>query len=72
MTGDLALRKAAKEENVKYIGTIGVLDRLLKEKLITNSEYNNCLEELIKNNGKKVRLPAKELEERIKKLKINS
>ena len=38
LTGDNALRKAAISEKVKVIGTIGLLDRLLNEKCIDNSD----------------------------------
>ncbi len=34
--------------------------------------YFNCINELIKNNGEKVKLSVKELEERISEIKINS
>ena len=66
LTGDGPLRKAAEQENVT--GTIGVLDRLYEGQFIEQEEYAECLKELLKNNGEKVRLPAKELEKRIEKL----
>ena len=68
LTGDGPLRKAAEQENVVVIGTIGVLDRLYEGKHIEQEEYAECLKELLKNNGEKVRLPAKELEKRSEKL----
>lgn len=68
LTGDGPLRKAAEQENVTVIGTIGVLDRLYEGKYIEQEEYAECLKELLKNNGEKVRLPAKELEKRIENL----
>lgn len=68
LTGDGPLRKAAEQENVTVIGTIGVLDRLYEGKYIEQEEYTECLKELLRNNGGKVRLPAKELEKRIENL----
>ena len=65
MTGDGPLRKAAEQECVSVIGTIGVLDRLYEGAYIEKDEYLNCLKSLIENNGKKVRLPAEELQKRV-------
>lgn len=65
MTGDGPLRKAAEQEKVFVIGTIGVLDRLYEGQYIVQEEYVWCLEELLKNNGQKVRLPEKELQKRV-------
>lgn len=65
MTGDGPLRKAAEQEDVSVIGTIGVLDQLYEGKYIEGEEYVDCLKELLRNNGKKVRLPEKELQKRI-------
>lgn len=65
MTGDGALRKAAKQENVPVIGTIGILDQLHNGNYIAKSEYLSCLEALLKENGKKVRLPKSALLERL-------
>ncbi len=65
MTGDGPLRKAAEQEGVPVIGTIGVLDRLYGGQYIEKDEYVDCLKELLRNNGKKVRLPENELQKRI-------
>ena len=65
MTGDGPLRKAAEQENVSVIGTIGVLDQLYEGQYIEREEYVDCIKELLQNNGKKVRLPEKELQKRI-------
>lgn len=65
MTGDGPLRKAAEQEGVAVIGTIGVLDRLYQGEYIGKAEYLNCLKSLIEHNGKKVRLPAEELQKRV-------
>lgn len=65
MTGDGALRKAAEQEEVAVIGTIGVLDQLYEGKYIAKEEYINCLQSLLENNGQKVRLPEKELQKRV-------
>lgn len=66
LTGDQALRKAANAEGVSLIGTIGILDQLHNRELITTTEYVDCLKALQSNNGKIIRLPARELEERIR------
>lgn len=67
MTGDGALRKAAVEEAVRVIGTIGVLDQLLKNEYIDDTEYCDCLRELLKYNGREIRLPKAEIQMRLQK-----
>lgn len=69
MTGDGPLRKAAQSVGVTVMGTIGVLDQLHEGQYIENTEYLECLEKLKERNGGKVRLPQKELEKRIEKMK---
>ena len=69
MTGDGPLRKAAVQENVQVIGTIGVLDQLYSGNYIDKEEYRYCITALLDNNGKKVRLPEKELLKRVEKQK---
>lgn len=61
MTGDMALRKAALQEGVQVIGTIGILDELKNNALLQPEEYQMCLRMLHHYNGKKVRLPEHEL-----------
>lgn len=68
MTGDAALRKAALSEGVSVMGTIGLLDKLYEDEKITSEEYRECLLLLIKVNGREVRLPYVELQNRINKL----
>ena len=65
LTGDGALRKAAKAEGVSVIGTIGILDRLLEEDSIDIKEYRECLESFEKLNGGIVRLPRTAIKERL-------
>ena len=65
MTGDGPLRKAAAQEGVEVIGTIGVLDQLYEGTYIEKEEYVYCLKALLDNNGQKVRLPEKELQKRL-------
>ena len=65
MTGDGPLRKAAAQEGVEVIGTIGVLDQLYEGTHIEKEEYVYCLKALLDNNGQKVRLPEKELQKRL-------
>lgn len=63
LTGDNALRKAAVQENVQVLGTIGLLDRLYKGAFIDATEYKECLEGLLEH--KERRLPPDELQKRI-------
>lgn len=65
LTGDGPLRKAASAEGVQVLGTIGILDKLQEGKHIPKEEYIFCIKELLKHNGGKVRLPEKELKERL-------
>ena len=68
MTGDAALRKAALSEGVSVIGTIGILDKLWDEEKISLKEYRECILLLIKANGREVRLPMAELQNRLNKI----
>ena len=63
LTGDNALRKAAKNEGVDVFGTIGLLDMLFELKLINKSEYKYCIESFL-NHGER-RLPVEELQKRL-------
>lgn len=69
LTGDGALRKAAKSENVNMLGTIGILDQLLDGNYIAEHEYEFCLLKLQKHNGQAVRLPKSEINSRLQRLK---
>lgn len=64
-TGDAALRKAADQEDVRVIGTIGILDQLYAEGKIDGAELKYCLEQLRELNGGVVRLPNAEIEKRL-------
>lgn len=68
MSGDGALRKAAHDEKVQVIRTIGILDRLFQSKKITAEEYRYCLEQLLENEGRLIRLPEQELRARLVQL----
>ncbi len=61
LTGDGPLRKAAKLEGVQVMGTIGILDQLSEGRYICLDEFQYCIEELLKYNGGKERLPENEL-----------
>ena len=67
LTGDHALRNAARSESVPLIGTIGILDQLRDQELISTEEYVDSLKDLQAQNGTVVRLPAHELSERIQR-----
>lgn len=69
LTGDSALRKVAKHENVNVLGTIGILDQLFDGSYIDESEYEYCLKELERYNGQEVRLPKSEINSRLQRLK---
>ena len=68
LTGDGALRKAAGQENVMVMGTLGVLDQLWKQERISEDEYETCLRRLLDHNGKAVRLPGAEILSRLMQL----
>ena len=68
LTGDGALRKAANNENISVIGTLGILDQLRDMMKISEEEYESCLYLLLDNNGGAVRLPESEILERIRLL----
>lgn len=67
LTGDQALRNAAHSEGVSLIGTIGLLDQLHDHALISTEEYVDSLKDLQAKNGTVIRLPARELSERIQR-----
>lgn len=62
LTGDGPLRKAAEKEQVKIMGTIGVLKQLHEESYISKEKYKECLMTLQHENGGKIRLPKALLE----------
>ncbi len=68
LTGDGALRKAAKQESVPIKGTLGILDDLRNRNLITADELKTCLLSLLENNGGAVRLPKAEILSRLETL----
>lgn len=68
LTGDGALRRAAKQESVKVMGTIGVLDQLYQNKYIPACEYQYSLLELKRHNHGVVRLPDSEIKSRLERL----
>ena len=65
LTGDGALRKAAMKEGVPLLGTLGILDQLYQQNLITRHHYHSCLEHLSKHNDGVIRLPKGEVEKRL-------
>ncbi len=65
LTGDGALRKAAVQEGVTILGTLGILDQLWEDRKVTAEEMKTCLEQLKEHNGGAVRLPKAELERRL-------
>ena len=65
LTGDRALRYAAETEGVTVMGTIGILDQLLEKECVSEAEYHTCIAELLKHNGREVRLPERELQQRL-------
>ncbi|MBR3325968.1 MAG: PIN domain-containing protein [Atopobiaceae bacterium] len=65
LTGDRRLRRAAADEGVEVLGTIGVLDRLFNEGIVDDCEYRSYISALLKVNGGVVRLPENELRKRL-------
>ena len=63
VTGDNALRLAAKNEAVEVRGTIGLLDSVYEQKLIDRTEYISCLERFLSHPER--RLPVDEIEKRL-------
>ena len=72
LTGDGALRKASREEGVRVIGTIGIMDQLLERELVSEAEYVECLQRLKQQNGGLVRLPWVEIETRLEKHSVDN
>jgi predicted nucleic acid-binding protein len=68
LTGDRALRKAARRESVNVIGTLGIIDQLFDQDMITTKEYETCLKRLQANNGKGIRLPEAEIISRLQQV----
>lgn len=64
LTGDNALRKAAKEEGVTTHGLLWLLDELCKNAILTGPQAANALEKIIAEGSW---LPKKECEERLKR-----
>ena len=67
LSGDGALRKAAKAEGVPVKGTIWIFDELLASSLISEEEYVQAMLDLQAQQGNGIRLPAKDLETRIQR-----
>ena len=65
LTGDGALRKAAVQEGVAIMGTLGILDQLFTDSYIDAEELRYCLEKLKESNGAAVRLPKDEIDKRL-------
>ena len=64
ITGDNALRNAAKQEGVATHGIFFLLDSLVKNEILTKANAANALERIIAEGSW---LPKKECEERFKK-----
>jgi len=64
ITGDDALRKAAKEEGIPVNGLLWFLDRLIEHKILTAKEAAGALKEIVAQGSW---LPKKECEARLKK-----
>lgn len=67
LSGDGPLRKAAKREKVEVHGTIWIIDRLLEEERVSNSDYRSILQELLSHCGKDRYLPLSEIQKRLNK-----
>ena len=67
LSGDKSLRSAADKEGVTVLGSIGLIDRLLREKLITNKEYYEILSAWENQTVLGRRLPIEEIRKRLKR-----
>lgn len=67
LSGDGALRKAAIKEEVEVHGTIWIVDRLLEEGRIPDSDYRSILQELLNHSGKDRFLPSAEIKKRLER-----
>ena len=67
LSGDKFLRSAAEKEGVIVLGSIGLVDKLLSENLITRKEYHEIL--LAWENQVELgrRLPIEEIRKRLKR-----
>ena len=65
LTGDGRLRKAAMQEGVPIMGTLGILDQLWDQQRISVDEQIACLQGLLNNNGGMIRLPKAEILSRL-------
>ena len=63
LTDNDALKKAAVEENVEFIDTSGLLEKLYHGEYITKSEYEDCLNQFL--ISKETRLSHNKLKNRI-------
>jgi len=69
ITGDDALRKAAKEEGVSVHGLLWILDRLIEHKILAPIEAADALEKIIAEGSW---LPKSDCEARLKRWKSSS
>lgn len=67
LTDDMALREAAKTEEVTVKGTLKILDELFISRIIAPWKYRQCLVRLLSMNGQEVRMPEIELIARIER-----
>ena len=66
LTGDAALRKAAEEESIQVMGSLGIMDKLLEDKLIKRKEYREVLQAWKAQIPLGRRLPMDEIDKRLK------
>lgn len=72
LTGDKRLRMVAANEGVEVHGTIWIFDELLREHLINEEAYVAYMQDLQHHNGKRIRLPADEIQMRINRRRFQS
>ncbi|MBR1508005.1 MAG: hypothetical protein IJ619_08400 [Eubacterium sp.] len=66
LTGDKPLRSAAQKEGVNVLGSIGLVDEMIKNNIISEEEGLKCFRGFLEH--KERRLPEDELKQRIKML----
>lgn len=65
LSGDGALRRAARKENIEVRGTLWILDQLLETGKIGIDEYRAALTDIHNETSGRIRLPREEILKRI-------
>jgi len=66
LTGDAAMRAAAKQEHIDCKGTLWLLDDFFNTGVINRTQYIKILNDIQEFNGREIRLPKSEIAQRLK------